>query len=620
MYGRTFSISLAESKLYRDRAGTVLASVGDPIGHLVSKQGFAFTAPADNRRPVLMSDQGRLFLRFANDATLVSDDASTTWSWAQDEPLTIGFVARFPETSQLAPIATTVDGTSSTGKTGFLLAYDNRAGVRYSTYVMWVGQNGRRAITPFQSGYKPGEWASVVFRSDVNSSTILGRIDGQTASGAREYHNADADAPINGLTPTRTLHLAPELDALGAPIFDLHEFIMYRGHWTDQEKRRFFVKSSSHPNSEPYRRFRIEPKPLVTHPVADATYYAFPRGVVAPDGKVTFVYRDGTNHFDNGSLSVLKMTDAGEIAAHYQNVIVNPDETDYREAALGTTIDGKLILAAKQYDGSSHVGLPTDIYTSDDNGATWTEIATFASNEFGDYKWNFPWGHIHTLADGTLLMYVYQEQLNAVVYEGTILQSTDNGVTWTVRSTAGVGITEATIAPVGNSKWVLISRVGSGVSTMQYAISTDDCETWGPLANVQSVQSISLTNVSGLSPEFVWWGGRLWCAFAQRASPSGIKLAQWDLQNDVIANVTNLYTEWLYEATNSDMGYPTCVPVGDKLHALWYDEGDASAQGLYYALLDLHEAPESAQLSKLDWQAYGLGSAYEQRIKESERK
>lgn len=126
-----------------------------------------------------------------------------------------------------------------------------------------------------------------------------------------------------------------------------------------------------------------------------------------------------------------------------------------------------------------------DTARSTDLGRTWTRgAATFVQD-----KVKFQWIRVHrgitVLVDGTLLMPVYGTAVGETKHRSTLLQSTDNGQTWTVRSpalrqpTATVGTNESIISRTTDGRLVAFLRADGSEDLFQ-TFSADDGVTWSP--------------------------------------------------------------------------------------------------------------------------------------------
>jgi hypothetical protein len=130
-----------------------------------------------------------------------------------------------------------------------------------------------------------------------------------------------------------------------------------------------------------------------------------------------------------------------------------------------------------------------DVARSSDLGNTWTRgAATFDSGAV-----QFQWIRVHRgilrLVDGTLLMPVYGLAKGDTRNRSTLLQSTDNGATWTVRNpalkppTPTVGTNETVISRTSDGRLVALLRA-DGTEDLFQTFSSDDGRTWSPATGI----------------------------------------------------------------------------------------------------------------------------------------
>lgn len=134
---------------------------------------------------------------------------------------------------------------------------------------------------------------------------------------------------------------------------------------------------------------------------------------------------------------------------------------------LPTTVDGELGVSTSR---------------STDLGATWTTTKAPIDAGLATFAWIRVHRGIHQLVDGTLLMPVYGAARGESANRSWLLQSSDRGQTWSVRSqisdtTAASNTNETTIARTSDGRLTALMRTSVGENLLQ-TFSSDDGLTW----------------------------------------------------------------------------------------------------------------------------------------------
>jgi len=220
-------------------------------------------------------------------------------------------------------------------------------------------------------------------------------------------------------------------------------------------------------------------------------YYGFAGITVAENSNLILIYRKGTTHAieDNTSVRCRIYSDAGNTIVSDSLVFQNA-LSDARPDAPKTMASGRIgFFINRQDEGSTHFS-PLFMY-SDDNGSNWTTTTVTLSSP---YTFQATGGIIDYPAsqgghdqDG-FITFGYAD---AGGVDG--LATTDNGITWTIESNAGVGdgvniivgggISENVNVRIGTQdKWLMFCRsknLSSGWNDNLMVYATADLKNWG---------------------------------------------------------------------------------------------------------------------------------------------
>jgi hypothetical protein len=205
---------------------------------------------------------------------------------------------------------------------------------------------------------------------------------------------------------------------------------------------------------------------------SDSSYNGFPAVVEMSNGNYLLVYRKGNSHVDTPNIIVRSSSDQGttwspEVAVWNTN---NPDPALARMPS-----SGDILIELEKNNQAELTG--SAFARSKDNGSTWSSFTFFdspVSNTFATPT--------RYLIDG---MTVYAASYGALA-DGSddvkIWKSTDDGYTWSAisstRQAGDAGINETTIAKVGATKLLAVSRDDANTNTWAH-FSEDSGMTWG---------------------------------------------------------------------------------------------------------------------------------------------
>lgn len=210
----------------------------------------------------------------------------------------------------------------------------------------------------------------------------------------------------------------------------------------------------------------------------------------ANNGFLYGYFRGATNHSDFSDSNIYQMVsqDSGATWASLDtlsdaDLILESDVNGgYDAPAVCQTPTGRLLMFVRFFNGANAY-IENRTYYSDDDGATWTQTTN-------------PWGLNST-------GYVYYDKLVVgqngeicIAYRDIqadryirVAQSTDDGLTWTIRSTAldnsdeGWNFGECMIEDFGSGLWIMISRFSDantlGEDYPFICVSRDYGKTWG---------------------------------------------------------------------------------------------------------------------------------------------
>jgi len=199
---------------------------------------------------------------------------------------------------------------------------------------------------------------------------------------------------------------------------------------------------------------------------------------VVQTGPTTLVatHNDGPGHGGGGRIWVRHSADLGQtwtkaIVVRYGGCNC-PRLTQLR--------DGSLVLNADLY-ANPYCNV---FYRSTDGGHRWTEIGGFNPIEAGGHDCCVP-SRITELKDGSWLVVGSWASGKAFeLTQGEVLEfyrSTDQGRTWTLYNSLGEnprGLSEASIIPLRDGRWMLVAREGYGRLPGVRCFSGDEGKTW----------------------------------------------------------------------------------------------------------------------------------------------
>lgn len=207
----------------------------------------------------------------------------------------------------------------------------------------------------------------------------------------------------------------------------------------------------------------------------NSNYLSFPGLTIMPDGNWLLTWRDGSDHVGtlDGVTRGAISTDEG-VSWGTPFDILDHASLDIR-GTHASTVGSRVFVSSGTYNGSAH---NATLSYSDDNGSTWTNVAVntgFSSVKVCQVQ------AVFELEEGILGLACYGNDTGSgTVRIARLLESSDNGVTWTTRanitSTSGGWAEPQIIRLPDDSLFVLIRD--SDADEIWQSSSTDNGETW----------------------------------------------------------------------------------------------------------------------------------------------
>lgn len=201
------------------------------------------------------------------------------------------------------------------------------------------------------------------------------------------------------------------------------------------------------------------------------------------------------------------------------------------------------------------------------DGKTWTTFDAPVSFTPGGPA--FSGGRVHrrimTLSDGTLAVPYYAGAVGDRAHSSWILQSTDQGKTWTIRSrisnttdrpggTAPGGTNEVGWNYVADGRIMAVMRGNASPNMLYYSYSSDDAKTWTPL---QPLTGPDGKHVQGIYPDLVLQPNGILLLATGRPDARVLLSydgtgATWDVQRTIFANYPSDTNNGRYDGTSGN--------------------------------------------------------------------
>ena len=308
--------------------------------------------------------------------------------------------------------------------------------------------------------------------------------------------------------------------------------------------------------------------------VRDGGY--FPVLAALGDDTVVAVLRMGAGHVGlAGRLAVLRSTDAG--ATWSEPLTIADSEADDRNPALGVTRHGLLVCAyhiQRNYNEAGEYGAcgkPVDVMLtrSHDGGRTWEPAYRM---DFEPLQGRSPYGKIVTLADGTLLLPIYGDEIGATGEArpncSYALRSRDSGLTWGDPTLIARAFNETGLAllPDGSLLAALRTNTPPAADHVWLSRSSDKGSTWSEPRQVTSPSEHPADLLS--LPD-----GSVLMTYGRRHEPCGVRavVLRGDSRSDelVISD----------DALSGDCGYPSSVCLASgRIVTAYYAAGTSDWQ------------------------------------------
>jgi hypothetical protein len=290
-------------------------------------------------------------------------------------------------------------------------------------------------------------------------------------------------------------------------------------------------------------------------------YSGWPGCVILPSGDIVVTYRAAADH--NNANSNMRVSRSSNGGATWTHSLVWSDTNNTRDGrGLFRRSDGRLFWPYFFTSGASNVA---KYRYSDDGGVSWSSAQDIA-NPFSDSLVTY--GTTRELTDGTLLMPVYGWNVGQM-FRSALLQSTDNGATWTLRSTIlydGVRHYDETAIWYYEEDDRVVAVVRSDPDqTLYQTVSTDGGMTWGAATLLGA----------GVSPDLLLLpSGGLLLTYGERASHPYAIVSRVSYDRGATWHTTReLFDQQAPGGLGANSGYPCCqiMADGETIFGAYYD-------------------------------------------------
>lgn len=289
------------------------------------------------------------------------------------------------------------------------------------------------------------------------------------------------------------------------------------------------------------------------------TYDAFTSTVLLDNGNIITTFRGGTEHVsNNGKIILARSTDQGQTWVT-STIFDDAGIDDRNDLGLKKLADGTLILPFYQHYSDHSIPIPNVpfIIKSTDNGYTWSDKIAVVNPLT---HWLATFGRIVELTDGTLLLPGYGKDIDKTKTASILLQSTDKGDNWTLRSiiaidnTDTISYNETSVLALSNQNLIATARSTDAGANLYKMASTDGGHTW----------SAPVVLFDGVSPDLIHLnnGNILLCLGDRTLPDNGIRCHISQDNGSTWHGSIMVYTANPADSV-SDIGYPSVVQLSD---------------------------------------------------------
>lgn len=191
----------------------------------------------------------------------------------------------------------------------------------------------------------------------------------------------------------------------------------------------------------------------------NGNYASFPFFTTLPNGKLIGTVKDGPSHVAAGVMNLYISEDGG---ATYTKRPIKRDGVQVSAYNLGLDAIGSRILF--RYIDSTTPGTQVKIVYSDDEGLTWNNSTTYSIG-----RTMYPFDRIIKMPSGKVYWPWYTEGDGTTTSICALMQSTDNGITWTAGPTVaehtGSGTDYYAVEQYTSEMSIIISHMGATDAT-----------------------------------------------------------------------------------------------------------------------------------------------------------
>ena len=215
---------------------------------------------------------------------------------------------------------------------------------------------------------------------------------------------------------------------------------------------------------------------------------AFPASALLANGDILVAWRNATDHLSNdGTIYLARSTDGAKTWSAGTQIYAVPGSDIRVNLGMQQLPNGDILLPVFKVTSGTFIG--TIILASTDNGATWSVRSSF--NGIGTFTRAGPYGRIIVQdAGATILMSGVADNGGNTASAAYLAKSTDSGATWTYQGTIAYDATmakmytEVSVVDKGSSNLVAFIRNDNDPYHLWVAFSANNGVTWTGLAQV----------------------------------------------------------------------------------------------------------------------------------------